>query len=246
VFVKLLVGKLWKTGALALKMEKQNPLLNKKVSNNSMNIKFLLVALTLLMLFPMLSAEVVTTTTPDFVVKQNDCLNLIQTCALCSQNNITNVVYPNTTQALGLVEMDKDGSVYNYTFCGTSATGTYVVNGIGDLEGDGVGVIWRYTFEVNPTGGLEDNTTLFIIFILVSTGLLLLAFLFKNYVFAIISGFSYLLTGVYTMINGLGSIATTNTQMLSVVILGFGAIVLITSALELAGESYGGKTNDDF
>ena len=190
--------------------------------------------LALLLVFPM----VVAADDSDFVVKQNTCLNLIQTCGLCTENNISNVLYPNTTQAMGLVEMEKDGGVYNYTFCSTDAIGTYVVNGVGDLEGDGVGVIWRYTFEVNPTGGLEKNTNIFIIFILVSTGLLLISFLFKNYIFAIISGFSFLITGVYTMINGFGYVADTNTQMLSIIIIGFGAIITITSGLELSNTSY--------
>jgi len=204
-----------------------------------------ILAIALLLIFPMVAAEVATIT-PDFVTKQGECINLIQTCALCDWNNITNVLYPNTAQALGLVEMEKNGQVFNYTFCETNVTGTYTVNGIGNLAGDAVGVIWRYTFEVNPTGGLETNTTLFIIFILVSTGLLLLSLLFKNYVFAVLSGFSYLLTGVYTMINGLGSIATTNTQMLSLIIIGFGAIITITSGLELAEVSYNqGKPDDD-
>ena len=205
--------------------------------------KIYMIPLFALLLFSFASAELFDS---DFVTKQYDCISLIQTCALCTQNNITNVLYPNSSQAAGLVEMEKDGGVYNYTFCNTEAVGIYTVNGIGDLEGDGVGVIWRYTFEVNPTGGLEQNTTFFIIFILVSTGLLLLSFVFKNYVFAILSGFSFLITGVYTMINGFGSVATTNTQMLSLIIIGFGAIITITSGLELAGVSYGQKDGDDY
>ena len=203
----------------------------------------------LMTILPAVSAEtyIPYSADADFVVKQNTCLNLIQTCGLCTQNNITNVLYPNTTQAVGIVEMTKDGGVYNYTFCNTSEIGTYVVNGIGDLEGDGIGVIWRYTFEVNPTGGLEKNTTMFLIFIFVSTGLLLISLLFKNYIFAVISGFSFLITGVYTMINGFGFITSANTQMLSIIIIGFGAIVTITAGLEVANSSYSQTQGaDDF
>lgn len=102
-------------------------------------------------------------------------------------------------------------------------------------------------YEITATGETETiNLTLFIILILISTGILLAGFLFKNYVFSTISGMGFLLTGAYIMINGLGSLATANTQMLSVIIIGFGAIVTITSALELANVSYSQGGEEDY
>ena len=213
---------------------------NSEVKNINMKT-YLSLLLVIFLVLPMVSAA-----DSDFVIKQNDCLHLVQFCALCTQNNISSVLFPDTTEALGLVQMQKSGTNYNYTFCNTNVSGIYTVNGIGDLEGDGVGVVWRYTFEVNPTGGLETNTTIFIIFILCATGLLLLSFLFKNYVFAVIAGFTYLLTGVYTMINGFGFVTSANTQMLSIIIIGFGAIIAITSGLEFSKISYNqGEDFDD-
>jgi len=186
------------------------------------------------------SAEI--TTLGTFQV--NQCIDLIQLGAGFTSCNITSVVGPDSVKVISnQVVMTKNGNEYNYTYCSPSSLGSYIVNGFCE---DGNFTVFAYNFEITPTGGYENNTTLFIIFILVSTGLLILAFIFKNYVFAIISGFSYLLTGVYTMINGLGSITSNNTQMLSIVIIGFGAIVLITSALELARETYGGDFEDDF
>ena len=48
--------------------------------------------------------------------KQNQCLNLVQTCPNCSFINISAVLYPNSTQILGQVEMTKQGTFYYYNF----------------------------------------------------------------------------------------------------------------------------------
>ncbi len=67
--------------------------------------------------------------------KQWECVTLIQTCPDCSYNNITNVIYPNSSIAVSNVTMYKDNTFYNYEFCGPSATGIYLVNGNGDEGG---------------------------------------------------------------------------------------------------------------
>src|SRR3990167_9658863 len=56
--------------------------------------------------------------------KQGTCVDLLQTCAFCTYNNITSVVYPNSTNAIsGEIPMTKIGTSYNYTFCNTTALG---------------------------------------------------------------------------------------------------------------------------
>ncbi len=84
--------------------------------------------------------------------KINKDVELIQTCANCSFNNITSILSPNSSTLITNVEMTKDGSNYNYTLNSTfvSLTGRYIVNGIGDENG--IDTIWNYDFEVNPTG----------------------------------------------------------------------------------------------
>jgi hypothetical protein len=114
--------------------------------------------------------------------RQNDCVNLIQTCSNCTSNNITSVLYPNSTQALGLESMTKTNSVYNYTFCYTSALGIYTINGLGDSNG--VDEIWVYDFEITPTGNvLNTSQGILYIFMLI---VMLLIFAFTLYAAVVI------------------------------------------------------------
>jgi len=67
--------------------------------------------------------------------KQNDCINLYQSCPSCSYVNLTAIKYPNATINLMNVAMTKDGTEYNYTFCDTSSLGEYFYTVVGDKEG---------------------------------------------------------------------------------------------------------------
>ena len=79
-------------------------------------------------------------------------VNLIQTCATCTFNNISSVLYPNSSESISEFSMTKIGTIYNFTLNSNSVPviGTYIVNGFGDL--DGVNTIWSYTFIVTSTG----------------------------------------------------------------------------------------------
>jgi len=163
--------------------------------------------------------------------KQNECVNLIQTCSNCSFVNISSVTYPDSLLASGQVEMVKQGLYYYYTFCNTDKQGTYLVNGYGDL--DGTNEVFSYSFVINPVGGLENNTYIFLILIILSIGLLILALVSKNNLFSIISGLSFMVSGVYSMIYGFGLITNVYTRMGSFIILGIGMILTIISSLDL-------------
>lgn len=82
--------------------------------------------------------------------KQGECTNLIQTCGNCTYNNISIILYPNSSVAISNIKMTKDNTYYNYTFCNTSVLGNYIVNGFGDS--DGKKTIWSYGFEITGTG----------------------------------------------------------------------------------------------
>ena len=89
--------------------------------------------------------------------KVNESVNLIQICGTCTTNNITTVLYPNSTVAIVNVEMTENNSYYNYTLNGSivDVTGTWVVNGEGDL--DGIITAWSYTFDVTYGGKQLDS-----------------------------------------------------------------------------------------
>ena len=82
--------------------------------------------------------------------KQDECVNLIQTCSNCTYSNITNVIYPNSSIALSDVEMSKSGTYYYQSYCDTSLNGIYIVTGFGDP--DGTVEVWSYDFTITPNG----------------------------------------------------------------------------------------------
>jgi len=96
--------------------------------------------------------------------KVGDSINLIQTCASCTYNNVTTVIHPNGTIETLNVEMSKDGSFFNYTYNGFSlVVGEYLVNGLGDISG--VNTSWNYRFEITPSGSLIDNDNSLMLFL---------------------------------------------------------------------------------
>ena len=132
--------------------------------------KILLTFILMAFLISFASAEIQTLGT----FKLGDDINLIQTCDNCTFNNITSVLYPNSTQTIGEFAMTKTGTIYNFTLSSGNITslGTYIVNGFGDL--DGIDTVWNYNFEITPSGAERINQgegiTLFgIIIILILT-----------------------------------------------------------------------------
>lgn len=108
--------------------------------------------------------------------KQGDCVDLKQGCASCSYVNFTRVIYPNGTQALGNVQADKDGSIFNYTFCDASALGKYIVYGIGDV--DSTDTVFAYTFDIlSQDKEFKLQDIIFIIFLII----IFFAVLFGSY-----------------------------------------------------------------
>jgi len=87
--------------------------------------------------------------------KQNNCINLIQTCNNCTSVNITSVLYPNSSQIISEAIMQKVGTMYNYTLCNTSILGNYIVNGVGDI--DGIITTWNYDFIITPSGSMQTT-----------------------------------------------------------------------------------------
>jgi succinate dehydrogenase hydrophobic anchor subunit len=111
--------------------------------------------------------------------EQNNCIQLKQTCANCTFVNVTSVVYPNSTEALGNVLMTKQGSEYNYTFCNTTLLGEYTYNTLGNP--DGVFVVEPVTFQITPNGNINSGWSISInIFSSVSSLILMFLFLFLS------------------------------------------------------------------
>jgi hypothetical protein len=109
------------------------------------------------------------------IFKQNECVALVQSCANCTYNTITSIQTP-LSQIISLnAVMNKNGTFYTYDFCNTSINGNYIVNGIGNPNGEDT--IWAYNFIITPTG--YDNTT--------AQGLIYVFLLLVSIVFMIIA-----------------------------------------------------------
>lgn len=108
--------------------------------------------------------------------EQGEDIELLQICADCTFNNITSVTYPDSTIAIQDKLMTKIGTEFNHTLNSTytNELGTYLVNGIGDIEG--TNEIWVYTFEVTPNGEALSSSKMFIQIALVTFLLLLFIF----------------------------------------------------------------------
>lgn len=179
--------------------------------------------------------------------KQGDTIQLTAICDNCTNVNLTQVTYPNGTFALlGDYNMTDNGTTFFYSFSDTSTIGTYRYVTCGDLNGD---ITCQDTtdrsFEINPVGGVENNLTIFLILLIISVSVFLLSLLLRNYIFAIIGGFGLMAAGMYGIIYGFGDITSLYTRIISYIIIGVGAIITITSALELMQEMYGGSSNEE-
>ena len=83
--------------------------------------------------------------------KQNDCIDLIQTCADCTYVNFTSYTMPNGTRNVIEVVGVKNGVSFTYNNCNlANQTGTYIVDGHGNVGG--VDTVFTYTYVVTPTG----------------------------------------------------------------------------------------------
>ena len=83
--------------------------------------------------------------------KKDSCIQLIQTCSNCTYNNLTYIYQTGDAVLYNISDgMTKQGSFYNYTFCNTTGIGEYIVNGLGDPDGEKTS--WTYNFYVNLRG----------------------------------------------------------------------------------------------
>jgi hypothetical protein len=126
----------------------------------------IVIIITLVLVIP----TVYSTTLGTFKTNQN--IELYQICENCTYNNISTILYPNSTVAQANISMNKIDTYYSFSFNNASIQGKYIVNGFGDL--DGVKTTWVYDFEITGTGfEFTESRSIFYIALLV-----LLVFLF--------------------------------------------------------------------
>ncbi len=146
-----------------------------------MKNKILLTLILVVILISFASAQIQTAGT----FKINEQINLTQTCASCTFNNITSIeqVSPTSRGIIGNFQMTRVGSIYNFSLSEGNNTqiGEFYVHGIGDLEGKNE--IWNFNYFVTQTGfTLETSDSILLIVILIGTFVLFLGFLWPSIV----------------------------------------------------------------
>jgi len=112
--------------------------------------------------------------------QQNKCINLVQTCDNCTYVNLTSVQFPNSSIQNYGVNMQKNSTYYNITFCNTELIGTYIINTVGD--DDGFITTGSYSLEVTSTGEQVSlsNSIIVIVFLILAAIFLVLAYSFNK------------------------------------------------------------------
>ena len=170
-------------------------------------------------LFSLVSAESIGT------VKQGDSIEITNYCQVgsCTYMNLTSITYPNGTVINVNTEMTKNGQNFNYTYTPTEL-GIYNFKTCGDPAGEYL--CDSDTFEVTSTG--TGGSMFFIILITILALIFFISSLFvPEEFFVYISGVSFLIGGIYLMINGIDVLNDTNTRYLSYLYIGIGFLFSI-------------------
>ena len=131
---------------------------------------------------------------------KGETIELVQICGTCTYNNITSIIYPNSSHSIVDDGMTQRGMEYTYTFSNTGLVGTYLVNGVGDL--DGTNTAWAYEFKITE-GGKDvptDNLLIFIMLFTVAVFTLLTISFYK-----ILKDLAQVNVNFFTVAFGLGS-----------------------------------------
>lgn len=169
-------------------------------------------------------------------IKIDDCVNLVQTCANCTSVNVTSILKPVTKENLLLntVEMGKNGTLYNYTFCKNNVVGKYITQGEADPNGEIV--IWSAEYEVTPGGFNGDSSGNYIligIILVFSIGIMVIGFNKQEPIFVLFAGIVLAVFGLFVFNNGIGNFRNVMTQTVGAAILGISAFISIKTGFEM-------------
>lgn len=165
------------------------------------------------------------------------CINNGTYCSPTSLCNLT-VLYSNSSLLVDNKKMTNKFSYHNYTLPGTSILGDYLCSATccsGTICGTS-----NCDYSITPTG---DNRGIGLFLILLICGFFLFAidyFVETGYM-TFLSGILFIVTGIYSMIYGVGNLAEFYTRAIALVSIGVGVIFMIGSAYDLVW----GENNDE-
>jgi hypothetical protein len=164
--------------------------------------------------------------------KQNSAINLIQTynATAC---NITSITAPDSSLLLTGVLMTKAGNSFTLALNSANTTQLGIYNVCGDCDT----ISWCARFEITPTGiggGFTGTLGFYIIIVLLGIILVIWGYKVEDANITFFGGIIFVGLGLYTWIDGIAGIRdTTITYITAVVLIFFGAYILVRSAMEM-------------
>jgi hypothetical protein len=174
--------------------------------------------------------------------KKEQCVNIIQTCSSCTFINITGIFDPSTSANLiNNTGMEKQGDIYNHTFCETNNVGMYKIAFTGDV--DGVNTPVTDSFYITSEGNSYPIYILLLVItivMLLTYTLLIFGTMKEDVAMVAIASLIMTIIGVYIHVNGLGDIKNLVTDAFALINWAIGGYIFIRVLMEDAMESLGG------
>jgi len=167
--------------------------------------------------------------------KQGDCIELYQLCDNCTYVNLTSITFPDSTLTTIGSSMTKSDVDYNHTFCNTTVLGDHSYKVCGDK--DGVFSCEVIDFLITPSGR-SDNSSYFIVIILIIYAVAFIGFFGKNEWVTMIGGLAMMILGLYIVRNGIIIYRDFLTNAISYFTIGLGAFFSLYTGYELIRENY--------
>jgi hypothetical protein len=162
--------------------------------------------------------------------KSGDCVD-IKTILNTTDVTISSLSYPNSTNALGITNMDKNGLTFNYTFCDTSTIGTYYYD-YNDSEGN----VYVNDFEITPSG-FVGTLGFYIIILILSLGFIILGYSIEDAWVVVLGAMGFILFGLFVLLYGVVGIKdSAYTYGFGIITIMLGAYFGIRGALEKMNE----------
>lgn len=176
------------------------------------------------------------TSATNYLGKQYEDVNLVEICTYdgfpCSDTFGCNITIINPDNELIILNevMTQNETIYNYTFVSTDYLGNYAIKFYcSNVTFSGSNT--ESTLVITTTGR-EVNQTFVIIILIIALVLFLLALLIKNHATGFIAGVLMVISGINIMIYGLTYLNDMYTRSIALVVLGFGAFIMLVSSIE--------------
>lgn len=152
--------------------------------------------------------------------KQGQAINITQICNEATYITLSSVSYPNSSIAIGQINMTSLGNgEFYYQFTNTSTIGRYDVRGVSD----GCENTFATYFEVTPTGFM-GTLGFYIIILILSLGFIILGYSIEDAWVVILGGMGLVLAGLFILLYGINGIKD------SAYTYGFGIITIMSGA----------------